>query len=81
MQENTSYLYTTNDLVVGDPCANPPVPRKVPLSAEKLRQLINAGDFPPPLKIGNRNYWRPADIEAWINRKAQEAMGVKNNAE
>lgn len=77
--ENISYLYTTADLVVGNPKAKPPIPRKVPLSHEKLRLMVNAGEFPPPIKIGNRNYWRPSDVEAWIDQKAMEAQGVSTN--
>lgn len=28
-------------------------------------------DFPPPLKIQGRNYWRLRDLEAWIDRQAE----------
>lgn len=26
-------------------------------------------DFPKPLKIGRRNYWREADILAWLDTR------------
>lgn len=75
MQENAPYLLTVNDLVVGNPNAKPPQKPLLPISKEKLRQLINAKDFPAPLKIGTRNYWRPEDVQAWKDKKANEAKG------
>lgn len=36
------------------------------------RAIITRGDFPAPYKIGNRMWWKPEDIEQWLeNLKGQ----------
>ena len=47
------------------------VPRRglrklVPVSDMTIHRWMKAGEFPEPVKIHGRNYWRAADIAAWI---------------
>ncbi|WP_339678258.1 hypothetical protein [uncultured Zhongshania sp.] len=67
MNANSPRLLTANDLFRGKPNAEPPQYPLVPFSKEKARQMINAGEFPAPIKIGNRNYWHSTTIDAWID--------------
>ena len=78
MQEST-HPYTTTDLV-GNRNKESQARRKLPISAEKLRKMVKAGEFPKPIKIGNRNYWRPACVDAWIESKEREAQEGSNDA-
>ena len=39
----------------------------------KLYELIHEGDFPKPLKIGRSSRWRSSEIEAWIEKIAEES--------
>ena len=32
-------------------------------------------DFPKPIKIGRRNYWRETELADWLDRQAEEARG------
>lgn len=32
----------------------------------RIYQLINAGEFPPPVKIGKSSRWVKAEVDAWI---------------
>lgn len=32
----------------------------------RIYQLINAGEFPPPVKIGKSSRWVKAEIDSWI---------------
>jgi predicted DNA-binding transcriptional regulator AlpA len=37
-------------------------------------------DFPAPIRIGTRRYWRETDITAWINDNAAKAQSAKPQA-
>ncbi len=39
----------------------------------KLYELIHEGTFPKPLKIGRSSRWRSTEIEAWIEKIAEES--------
>jgi len=71
MSQQSVLLSTTN--ILGDPKAEPPIKAIIPVSHEKLRTMINDGEFPQPIKIGNRNFWRSSDVATWIEKKALEA--------
>ena len=32
----------------------------------KLRHMVIAGDFPPPMKIGGRNRWKQSVVFKWV---------------
>ena len=32
----------------------------------KLRHMVIAGEFPAPMKLGNRNRWKQSTVHAWI---------------
>lgn len=41
----------------------------IKFSDTHIWRLIRAGDFPKPLKIGNRNHWVEAEIDAYVEAK------------
>ena len=42
----------------------------LPFSAPTLWRKVKAGDFPKPIKLGERiTAWRVGDIRAWLNAK------------
>src|SRR6266404_3276986 len=46
----------------------------IPYHREHLRRLIEAGLFPPPMKLGegprSRNAWIESEVAAWIEARA-----------
>jgi prophage regulatory protein len=44
----------------------------VKFSDTHILRLIRAGDFPKPVKIGNRNHWVEAEIDDFIAAKLAE---------
>ena len=43
-----------------------PLSHYVGFGRSRIYQLIGAGEFPPPLKIGKSSRWVKAEIDAWI---------------
>lgn len=37
---------------------------RVPFSSPTMYRLIKRGQFPQPIKIGRRSYWRPEEVNA-----------------
>jgi predicted DNA-binding transcriptional regulator AlpA len=33
----------------------------------KLRNMIIAGEFPEPIKIGNRKRWKQSEVYQWVS--------------
>ena len=54
-----------------------PLSHYVGFGRSRIYQLINAGEFPPPVKIGKSSRWVKAEIDAWISKQAttQQAGG------
>lgn len=48
---------------------------RLALSARTLESMVQAGKFPPPLRLGKCVYWSETAIAAWLARAfgAQEA--------
>lgn len=46
------------------------VKRRVPLSDATLWRWIKAGEFPKPMKIVGKNFWRADEINQWIERQS-----------
>jgi prophage regulatory protein len=45
----------------------------IKFSRAQLYRLVNAGDFPKPVKIGaNKNCWVEAEIDTYIEKKIAE---------
>ena len=42
------------------------IPRFKMLPASTLRYLLQKGDAPPGVKIGGKWFWRPGDIDTWL---------------
>ena len=40
------------------------------LSQSKIRQMISAGLFPPPVKFGRSSRWILDQVEAWISAQS-----------
>ncbi|MBS1823385.1 MAG: AlpA family transcriptional regulator [Acidobacteria bacterium] len=51
----------------------PEVQQIVPLSRSAIYQMIAAGVFPKPIKIGSRaSAWIEHDVQEWIGSRASE---------
>ena len=46
--------------------------QRVPMGRTKLREMVNDGTFPQPLKIGRNNFWVNSEIDAWIDARIAE---------
>ena len=45
----------------------PEVTKLVGLSRATIYAMVASGDFPPPLRLGNRSSgWRLVDVDAWL---------------
>lgn len=51
------------------------VGRIVGFSRSKVHVMLEAGEFPKPLKLGRSVRWRIADVHRWIDQQAA-AQGV-----
>ena len=54
------------------------------LKKSALHELINAGDFPRPVKLGSRSVaWRSDEVQAWIESRPRvtAARSAKEAAE
>ena len=49
--------------------------RGIKFSDTHIWRLIRAGDFPRPVKIGNRNHWSEEEIDAYIADKLGQRDG------
>jgi prophage regulatory protein len=48
----------------------------VKFSDTHLWRLIRAGDFPRPVKIGNRNHWEESEVDRYIEDKLKQRDSV-----
>ena len=46
--------------------------RLVPVHRNTLRKWIDAGKFPPAVRIGGRRAWDRAEVTAWIDARKGE---------
>ncbi len=46
-----------------------PLSHYVGFGRSRIYQLINAGEFPPPIKVGKSSRWVKAEIDAWISKQ------------
>lgn len=55
----------------------PEVCRRVALSRSEVYRRVAAGDFPAPVKLGERaSAWNSAEIDAWVADRIAERDGV-----
>ena len=47
-----------------------PLSHYVGFGRSRIYQLIAAGEFPQPIKVGKSSRWVKADIDAWISNQA-----------
>ena len=47
-----------------------PLSHYVGFGRSRIYQLINAGEFPPPIKVGKSSRWLKAEIDAWVSKQA-----------
>ena len=54
-----------------------PLSHYVGFGRSRIYQLIAAGEFPQPIKVGKSSRWVKAEIDAWISKQAttQQAGG------
>ena len=43
----------------------------------KLRHMVIAGEFPAPMKLGNRNRWKQSVVNKWV----EEAIEIDGNSQ
>ena len=41
------------------------------VSTRTLENMLLRGDGPPYLRLGRQRRWRPADVEAWLQARAE----------
>ena len=59
--------------LIRDP-KNPTRPAPLPFSPSTLWRRVRDGDFPQPLKLGERfTCWRVSDVRAWLEAQNVEA--------
>ena len=52
-----------------------PLSHYVSFGRSRIYQLIAAGEFPQPIKVGKSSRWVKADIDAWIASQSQRIGG------
>ena len=63
--------------LVRDP-KNPTRPAPLPFSPSTFWRKVAAGQFPKPLKLGERiTAWRVSDVRAWIDAQANSVQEIK----
>lgn len=48
----------------------------IKFSDTHIWRLIRAGDFPKPVKIGNRNHWVETEIDQYVTDKLAQRDGA-----
>lgn len=48
----------------------------IQFSDTHIWRLVRAGNFPKPVKIGNRNHWVESEIDQYITNKLKQRDGV-----
>ncbi|MEO0750354.1 MAG: helix-turn-helix domain-containing protein [Pseudomonadota bacterium] len=46
------------------------VAARLQISIRQIHNLVSAGDFPPPMKVGRLNRWRALDVENYVEQLA-----------
>ncbi len=49
------------------------VAARLQISKRQIHNLINDGDFPPPMKVGRLNRWRELDVDNYVEQLALAA--------
>lgn len=47
---------------------------RLKVSLRQIYNLVDAGDLPPPLKVGRLNRWREQDLASYLDRLAEVAL-------
>lgn len=53
---------------------------RLKVSLRQIYNLVDAGDLPPPLKVGRQNRWREEDLASYLDRLAQVALDTSKAA-
>lgn len=49
------------------------VAARLQISIRQIHNLVSAGDFPPPMKVGRLNRWRALDVDNYVEQLALAA--------
>lgn len=49
------------------------VAARLQISKRQIHNLVNDGDFPPPMKVGRLNRWRELDVDNYVEQLALAA--------
>jgi prophage regulatory protein len=53
------------------------MPTACGMSTSTVRRMVAAGDFPPPIRLGQRTVgWQSETIEAWLQARTAKATGA-----
>jgi predicted DNA-binding transcriptional regulator AlpA len=58
----------------------PEVQSRSGFKTSHLYELIKAGRFPAPIKIGNSSRWLESEIESWIAQQVENSAAAKKAA-
>lgn len=57
------------------------LPHAVGMSVSTVRRMIAAGDFPPPIRLGQRTVgWQFETLAAWLQARAEQTVAVTGAA-
>ena len=53
------------------------VSAQICMSDDKIRRMLNAGEFPKPVRVGGKVLWKAKDLEAWADNLDNEQQTKK----
>jgi excisionase family DNA binding protein len=53
---------------------------RLKVSLRQIYYLVDAGELPPPFKIGRQNRWREQDLTSYLDRLAHIALTTEEAA-
>ncbi|HHK9512605.1 TPA: helix-turn-helix transcriptional regulator [Morganella morganii] len=72
---NTMHSTTTPSLL-DDPLVDMKfITKFTGLTDKWFYKLIQDGQFPKPIKLGNRSRWLTSEVEAWLQERIAESRG------
>lgn len=59
------------------PLSKSDVARALGVCVRTVESWVNAGEIPPPAKIGARVYWHPRTFYAWLDKRLQVSAPIE----
>ena len=51
-----------------------PLSNYIGFGRSRVYQLIAAGEFPPPIKIGKSSRWLKSEVDDWVSKMASQLV-------